>query len=490
MTTAMKLWINNQWTAAATDATIMVIDPATEQPVGQVPAATGADVDRAVGAASTAFREWRRVPAAERAELLHEVARRMRAEVEPLALALTHETGRLLERNRRYVRWSADVYDYYAELARNTRGRVIPSVESSQLALVLKEPYGVVACIVPWNYPMLLLAWKVAPALAAGNTVVIKPASQTPLATLQLARCFEHLPPGVVNIITGRGAEVGDALVTHPDTAVIAFTGSTEVGQHIARLASTQLKRLHLELGGKDPCIVAADADVAVAAQGVAWGAFVNAGQVCTSIERVYVERPVYDEFCACLSEISARLRVGSPFDPDTEITPLIGRRERAAIMEQIAQATAEGARLTAGGTIPAHLGQGFFLAPTVLVDVPYGAAIMRAETFGPVAPVAPVESFDEALALANDSQYGLGASLFTHDPRKVKQFYEEIKAGTIWINDPLTDNLAGPFGGMKQSGNGRELGQEGLESFLETKHVHWDFEMRRKPWWYPYGSE
>jgi betaine-aldehyde dehydrogenase len=486
----MQLWINNEWTAASADATIGVIDPATEQEVGRVPAATSADVDRAVQAARTAFATWRRTPAAERAELLHEVARRMRAEVEPLAVTLTHETGRLLDRNRRYVRWSADVYDYYAEIARNTRGRVIPSVEPSQLALVLKEPYGVVACIVPWNYPMLLLAWKVAPALAAGNTVVIKPASQTPLATLQLARCFEHLPPGVVNIITGRGAEVGDALVTHPDTAVIAFTGSTEVGQHIAALAAERFKKLHLELGGKDPCIIAADADLEMAAQGVAWGAFVNAGQVCTSIERVYVERPAYAEFCACLTELSARLRVGSPFDPATQITPLIGARERAAVLEQIAQAQADGARLTAGGFIPEQMERGFFLAPAVLVDVPHHSAIMRVETFGPVAPVAPVESFDEAIALANDSPYGLGASLFTHDPARVKRFYEEVKAGTIWINDPLTDNLAGPFGGMKQSGVGRELGEEGLEEFLETKHVHWDFEMQRKPWWYPYGGE
>ena len=337
---------------------------------------------------------------------------------------------------------------------------------------------------------MLLLAWKVAPALAAGNTVVIKPASQTPLATLQLARCFEHLPPGVVNIITGRGAEVGDALVTHPDTAVIAFTGSTEVGQRIATLAAERFKRLHLELGGKDPCIIAADADLRVAAQGVAWGAFVNAGQVCTSIERIYVERPVYTEFCACLAEISAGLRVGSPFDPQTQITPMIGGRERAAVLAQIAQARADGARVVAGGYVPEQLERGFFLAPTVLVDVPHHSAIMRAETFGPVAPVAPVESFEQALTLANDSPYGLGASLFTHDPARVKRFYEEIKAGTIWINDPLTDNLAGPFGGMKQSGGGRELGQEGLESFLETKHVHWDFEMQRKPWWYPYGGE
>jgi betaine-aldehyde dehydrogenase len=484
-----QLWINNQWTDATTDDTIAVIDPATEEEVEHVPAATPADVDRAMQAAQAAFADWRRVSAAERAELLREIARRMRADVESLAVTLTHETGRLLVRNRRYVGWAADVFDYYAELARNARGRVIPSVEPSQLALVLKEPYGVVACIVPWNYPMLLLAWKLAPALAAGNTVVIKPASQTPLATLDLARCFAHLPPGVVNIVTGRGSTVGDALVTHPATAVIAFTGSTEVGQHIAGLAAERMTKLHLELGGKDPCIVAADADIKTAAMGVAWGAFVNAGQVCTSIERVYVERPVYHDFCDCLAELTARLRVGSPFDPNTQITPLIGARERDSILAQIEQAVAEGGRIAAGGRRPPQLERGFFLEPTVLVDVPTNALIMREETFGPVAPVAPVDSFEEALVLANDSNYGLGANLFTHDPKKAKRFYEEVKAGTIWINDPLIDNIAGPFGGMKQSGIGRELGEEGLEEFFETKHVHWDFEMRRKPWWYPYGK-
>ncbi|HEX6289451.1 MAG TPA: aldehyde dehydrogenase family protein [Herpetosiphonaceae bacterium] len=484
-----KLWIDNQWTDAASDETIAVIDPATEAEVGRVPAATPADVDRAMRAAQAAFAGWRHVSAAERAELLHEVARRMRQDVEALAVTLTHETGRLLDRNRRYVGWSADVFDYYAEMGRNSRGRVIPSVEPSQLALVLKEPYGVVACIVPWNYPMLLLTWKIAPALAAGNSVVIKPASQTPLATLALARCFEHLPPGVVNIVTGRGSTVGDALVTHPATSVVAFTGSTEVGQRIAGLAAERMTKLHLELGGKDPCIVAADADIRTAAMGVAWGAFVNAGQVCTSIERVYVERPVYRDFCDCLAELTARLRVGSPFDPDTQITPLIGGRERDAILAQIEQAAAQGARIVAGGRRPPQLERGYFLEPTVLVDVPHAALIMREETFGPVAPVAPVESFDEALALANDSRYGLGASLFTHDPTKAKRFYEEVKAGTIWINDPLIDNIAGPFGGMKQSGIGRELGEEGLEEFLETKHIHWDFEMQPKPWWYPYGE-
>ncbi|HEY0603107.1 MAG TPA: aldehyde dehydrogenase family protein [Herpetosiphonaceae bacterium] len=485
-----QLWINNQWSTAVDDATFGVIDPATEEEVGRVPAAGRDDVDRAMQAAQTAFHDWRRVPAAERAELLHEIARRMREHVEALAVTLTLETGRHIDRNRRYVLWSADVFDYYAELGRSSRGRVIPSVEPSQLALVLKEPYGVVVCIVPWNYPMLLLAWKVAPALAAGNTVVIKPASQTPLATLDLAHCFGHLPPGVVNIITGSGATVGNALVTHPATSVIAFTGSTEVGQRIAGLAAERMTKVHLELGGKDPCIIAADADIKTAAMGVAWGAFVNAGQVCTSIERIYVERPVYRDFCDCLAELTAGLRVGSPFDPKTQITPVIGSRERATILAQIEQAQAEGAQLLTGGRRPPQLELGFFLEPTVLVDVPYTATIMREETFGPVAPVAPVDDFEQALALANDSRYGLGASLFTHDPRKAKRFYEEIKAGTIWINDPLTDNIAGPFGGMKQSGIGRELGEEGLDEFLETKHVHWDFEMHPKPWWYPYGKK
>ena len=284
-----EIWINGALRAGASGQTIPVQDPATEEIIDHVPAGNAEDVRAAVDAASAAFREWRRMAAGERAEMLHEVAAKLTAKTEELATLLTREGGKPLVENRDEMSWSAACFRYYAELGRNTRGRVIPSIEPSQLALVLKEPYGVVGTIVPWNYPILLMAWKVAPALAAGNTVVIKPSEMTPLSTLALAEVFDHLPPGVVNIVTGYGKDAGEPLVLDPRVRVIAFTGSLETGRHIARIAADQIKKLHLELGGKDAFIVAEDADLDIAVPGVAWAALLNAGQVCTSTERVYV---------------------------------------------------------------------------------------------------------------------------------------------------------------------------------------------------------
>jgi acyl-CoA reductase-like NAD-dependent aldehyde dehydrogenase len=343
-----------------------------------------------------------------------------------------------------------------------------------------------VAAIVPWNYPLLLLAWKLAPALAAGNTVVVKPASYTPWTTLGFDKIFDHLPPGVLNLVTGSGGSVGDYLVTHPDVSMVAFTGSTEVGQHIMRQAAEDIKHLHLELGGKDPLIVCADADLHAAARASVWGGFLNAGQVCTSVERVYVERPVYQPFLEQVVELNRKLVVGPGIDPESEVTPMIRPSERKAVDEQVQAAVKAGASLLTGGRIPPDKPKGFYYEPTVLTDVTEDMAVMREETFGPVLPVVPVDDFDQALKRSNQSRYGLGATLFTNDPRKVRQYMDEIEAGNVWVNDPLIDNVAGPFGGFKRSGLGRELGHEGLEDFQETKHIHWEVEARAKPWWYP----
>ncbi|HEX9427849.1 MAG TPA: aldehyde dehydrogenase family protein [Candidatus Polarisedimenticolia bacterium] len=482
-----KLWIDGEFVEAAGGATMTVVDPATEEVVDTVPKGGPVDVDRAVAAAKKAFPAWKKVSAWARAELLVEVGRRLRQQKEDFALTLTRETGRTLRKNRGYADWSAACFDYYAGLIRERRGRVIPSAEAGQLNLVLKEPLGVVGCIVPFNYPLMLLVWKVAPALAAGNTVVIKPASQTPLMTLDLHRVFDHLPKGVVNIITGSGAEVGDALVRHPDVPCIAFTGSTAVGQHIYRLAADRMKKLHLELGGSDAAIVCADSDLESVSRAVAWTAFLNAGQVCTSAERIYVEQPVAAEFLERFAALTKKLVVGPGMDDKTEITPLIGRKERDGIESRVALAQKEGAKVVAGGRRPAHLPKGFYYEPTVLTNVRHGMQLLREEIFGPVAPVVTFKTFDEALALANDSPYGLGATLFSNDPRRVRRYFEEIQVGNVWVNDPLVDNPAGPFGGMKMSGLGRELGEEGLEEFLQTKHVHWDIDATPKSWWYPW---
>ncbi|HEU4326048.1 MAG TPA: aldehyde dehydrogenase family protein [Roseiflexaceae bacterium] len=482
--------INGERIGSATGETFEVCDPATEEIVGHAPLANEEDARRAIAAAGEAFKSWRKTTAHDKAALLHEVARQIRERTEELATLMTREGGKPLLENRDELSWSAACFDYYAELQRNTRGRVIPSVESSQLAMVLKEPYGVVAAIVPWNYPVLLMSWKVAPALAAGNTVVIKPSEMTPLTTLLFAELFAHLPPGVVNIVSGYGATVGRELVVSAGTQMVAFTGSFATGREIARLAAERVKRTHLELGGKDAFIVAEDADLEVAVPGVAWAALLNAGQVCTSTERVYVHESIAGRFTDRLVDYVRTLRLGHGLEPSTDIGPLIGDRYRHKVELQVDEARQRGARILTGGRRPPGFARGFFYEPTVLTGVDHSFAIMRDETFGPTIPVMTYRSFDEAIALANDSDYGLGANLFTSDPRKVKQYYEEVKAGTCWVNDPLTDNDAGPFGGMKFSGGSRELGEEGLEAFLETKHVHWDFNQERKPWWYPYGQE
>jgi betaine-aldehyde dehydrogenase len=484
---SQKMWIQGEWVDGSSDQAIEVLNPYTEQVIDTVPAGSAADVERAVQAAQGAYEEWRWIPAVERADFLHEVARWMRDNEEALARQMTLEGGKPLVENLDEVGWTAACFDYYAEIGRHSRGRVIPSIESSQLSLVLKEPYGVVGCIVPWNYPLLLMGWKVAPALAAGNTVILKPSSVTPLSALMLARAFDHLPPGTVNILTGSGEMVGDTLVSHPQVPVIAFTGSTAVGQRIASLAAPMMKKLHLELGGKDSFLVAEDADLDVAVPGVAWAALLNNGQVCTSTERIYVHDSLYTEFTSLLTEYVQGLVQGDPLAPETDLGPMARDRYRAKVERQVANAVARGARVLTGGQRPPDQLTGYFYEPTVLVAVDREMDVMCEETFGPVLPISSFQTFDQAIALANDSVYGLGANLYTRNPDYVKRFYEEVRAGTLWINDPLTDNDAGPFGGFGMSGVGRELGEEGLDEFRETKHVHWDFSMEPKMWWYPY---
>ncbi len=485
-----QMWINGAYSAGSSDKVIEVRNPATEEIIDTAPAANAADVERAVTAAQAAFPAWKKLPAGQKAEMLHEVAAKLIERAEEFARLLTIEGGKPLVENKDEMGWSAACFRYYAEIGRNSRGRVIPSIEETQLALVLKEPYGVVAAIVPWNYPILLMAWKVAPALAAGNTVVLKPSEMTPLSTMLFAELFEHFPPGVINIVSGYGKECGEPLVLDPRVRVVAFTGSLATGQRIAQLVAPQMKKLHLELGGKDAFIVAEDADLDVAVPGVAWAALLNAGQVCTSTERVYVHESLAPKFIERITDFAKKLRLGPGIEPDTDMGPMIGAQYRAKIETQVEAAKAQGAKILTGGRRPPHLERGYFYEPTVMTNVDHSMAIMSEETFGPAIPIMTYRTFDEAIALANDSKYGLGANLYTYDPVKAKRFFEEVEAGTLWINDPLTDNDAGPFGGFKMSGMGRELGEEGLDEFRETKHVHWDFEGGTKPWWYPYGKK
>ncbi|HEY9528144.1 MAG TPA: aldehyde dehydrogenase family protein, partial [Anaerolineales bacterium] len=432
----MKLmYINGAFTNGNAKEVIEVTDPATEEVLDTVPRGTAGDVDAAVHSAREAFTQWRKLGANERTKLLHEVATRVQRHKGELVRLLTLEEGKPISENEEELEWVANTFDYYAELGRHDRGRVIPPGEASQFNFILKEPYGVVGCIVPWNYPLLLMAWKVAPALAAGNTVIIKPSEMTPLTALYMAEnCFDGLPPGVVNVVTGYGAETGEPLVKHPDVPVIAFTGSLATGQRIASHAAPMMKKLHLELGGKDATVIAEDADPELAAKAVAYAALINAGQVCTSTERVYIPRQKAGQFIDAIVEHVKSLRLGSGLEPATDIGPMIGDSYRAKIESHVEDARTRGAQILTGGRRPRDLVKGWFYEPTVLTGVDHSMLIMREETFGPAVPLMEYTSFEEAIDLVNDSPYGLGAVLLSEDPRKIKTFFEDVKAGTIWI--------------------------------------------------------
>ena len=468
---------------------LVVENPATEEEVATLGVASPQQVAGAVAAAEAAQRGWERTPAAERGEVLHEVATRLRDRTDELAALMTREGGKPLIENNDEIGWTAAAFDYYAEIGRDSAGRVIPPVEASQLALVVKEPVGPVACIVPWNYPLLLLAWKLAPALAAGNATVCKPSELTPLSTLALAGCFEHLPPGVLNLVAGAG-DVGAAIVADERIACVAFTGSVETGKRIASVCADRVARINLEMGGKDPFIVCSDVAerIDVAARGGVWAAFLNAGQVCTSAERFYVMDDVYDEYVSAFTDIAGGLVVGDPMDSATDVGPMVSALQRQKVADQLDAAVGAGAEILVGGG-DAGQERGHFFAPAVVTGAPAETDLLREETFGPVAPIVRVRSLDEAIELANSTRFGLGANIYTRDLSNVVRCMREIKAGTVWFNDPLTDNDAGPFGGFKQSGLGRELGREGLEAFQETKHVHIETEVAPKEWWYPYSE-
>ncbi|HEY2944428.1 MAG TPA: aldehyde dehydrogenase family protein [Vicinamibacteria bacterium] len=485
-----QMWIGGQWMGAADGRAFDVVNPATEEVIDAAPRGGAADVEKAVAAARRAFPEWRRTPGIEKAEKLHAAARKIRDDKEGLAVLLTREGGKPLPENRDEIEWIAACLDYYAEIGRDAVGRVISPVARNQFNFVIKEPYGVCGLIVPWNYPLLLLMWKLAPALAAGNTVVAKPSEHTPLSTLRLAKALEDLPEGVVNFVTGYGPEAGMPLVAHRDVELVAFTGSQATGRKVAVTCAEQLKKCHLELGGNDPLIVDEGVDLDVAAKGAAWACYLNMGQVCTSAERFYVVGRAFDEFVDRFVAFTRTLRIGDPLGPDVDLGPMVSADQRAKVEKKIADSVSAGARLVVGGRRPDRFAKGFFYEPTVLVDVAPSMALMREETFGPVAPIVRCRDIDEAIALADRSEYGLGASIYTNSLEHAMKAMEQVHAGTFWINDPLTDNDAGPFGGMRRSGIGRELGSEGIDDFRDSKHVHLDYVIGAKPYWYPYRFE
>jgi len=482
-----RLLINGEQVAGQA-APLEVENPYTEETIASVGTPSDEQLDAAVAAARDASRDWAQTPAVERGELLHEVASRLRARTDELGEVMTLEGGKPLVENSDEVGWAAACFDYYAEIGRDSGGRVIPSIEATQLSLVLKEPLGVVGCIVPWNYPLLLLAWKVAPALAAGNAVVCKPSELTPLSTLMLASGLGHLPDGLVNLLAG-GPGIGAAIVSDARVDGIAFTGSVATGKRVAQACAERMARVNLEMGGKDPFIVCSDVAgrIDVAAKGGAWAAFLNSGQVCTSAERFYVMEDVYDDYRDAFVDYTKSLVIGNPMRSDTDIGPMVSANQRRKVADQVEAAVGAGAEVVTGADSGGQ-DRGHFFAPAVMTGAPADTELLREETFGPVAPLVPVKSLDEAIELANSTPYGLGANVYTQDFKTILRCMREIKAGTVWFNDPLTDNDAGPFGGFKHSGLGRELGREGLEAFQETKHVHIESEVAPKEWWYPYS--
>nr|WP_300151423.1 aldehyde dehydrogenase family protein [Propionicimonas sp.] len=480
-----RLWIDGRAVAGADRDTVPVVNPGTEEVVGEMCRGTAADANAAVDSAAEALRLWRRTSVSERAAAVRAVGGEIRKHTDELAEMLTLEGGKPLRDSRGELDVAARTFEFYASLVEQETGRVVPSGSSGQVNLVVPEPYGVTACIVPWNFPIQLLSWKAAPALASGNTIVALPSPFTPFATVRLAElAAAHLPPGVFNVVTGLGPEAGEALVQHPSVRHVAFTGSVETGRHIAVTAAGLLKKVTLELGGKDPLIVGPDMDLTVAAQATAFAGLLNAGQCCTSTERVYVDQARFEEFTEVLADLVSGLRIGPGTDPTVDLGPMISRSAVDRVADQVAAARAGGARIVTGGRRPESPSRGFFYEPTVVVGAAPGSTLMTEEVFGPVLPLDTYRDFEEAIAKANDSEFGLGASLMSNDPALAKRFMEGVEAGTVYINDPLTPNCSAPFGGTKNSGLGRELGLEGLNEFRQSKHVHWDVGGDVKSYW------
>jgi succinate-semialdehyde dehydrogenase / glutarate-semialdehyde dehydrogenase len=457
-------------------APIDVVNPATEETIGSVPAASGDDVELAVAAAKRAFSEWSRTDVEQRATILATAAELIAAQAKDLAATLTAEQGKPLAEAMGEVNHLAHGVRFYAEAATKVRGahQELPSSLGSSYGMVIRRPIGVCAAVTPYNFPLTLLGTKVAPALASGNTVVAKPAATTPLSTLRVTRLFAEagVPDGVLNVVTGRGSEIGDALVSHPDVRRVAFTGSTAVGRHIAGLAGPHLKRLSLELGGSDPVIVCPDADVEAAVKAVIIGRYWNAGQACLGCKRVFVHDDVHDAFVAQLVDRVKRYEPGDGTvkaeKPRLRMGPIHTRAGRDELLAQIEDS---GGELLTGGGTGGHE-RGWFLEPAVIAEPRQDARVLREEVFGPVLPVMRYTDFDDVIRRANDTPYGLGSSIWTHDARLIHRAAQEIDAGMTWVNQIHYGYDELPFGGVKASGYGREHGIEALDSYVELKSV------------------
>ncbi|WDU64073.1 aldehyde dehydrogenase family protein [Pseudomonas poae] len=468
-----------------------VLDPATLQRVGQVGLCDKDDVQAAIDAATSTQKQWRMVDAKSRAARLHQLANAIEQNVDcnrEVARLMTLEMGKPFPEAIGELANCASIFRYYAEMARDDAGKVAGATQVGSFQHVRYEPYGVSVHIMPFNFPILLMCWTVAASLAAGNACIVKPAEVTTLCTLKFMEHFTSLLPGLVACVPGDSV-TAQLLVRSGGTHVVAFTGSVAAGKAVAVACAEQMKSCVIEAGGSDPLIISRHAPLDVAAAGAVTAAFHLSGQVCTSAERFYVVDEIHDEFVAKFAELTRALRIGHGLE-HTEIGPMVSEAARNKVMRLVDDALAKGAVLVCGGQIPPQHTVGWFYEPTILTNVTHDMAILQEECFGPVAAICRVSDFDEAVRLANDSPFGLGASLFTTDLSEAMEAADRLEAGMVWVNNPLIDNDALPFSGWKMSGLGRELGRQGLEAFRRSKMVIIDHQPKIQDWWFPYTED
>jgi betaine-aldehyde dehydrogenase len=467
-------YVNGEWLPSVSGETFPVYDPSTEEVIARVASANAADVDAAVKAARAAFDSgpWPKTTAQDRGRVLFKLADKVRRNSAHLAELESRNSGKPIVEAEFDVADVATCFEYYGGLATKVLGHVNP-VPANALSFTLREPVGVAAQIIPWNYPLLMAAWKIAPALAAGCTCILKPAEQTPLTALEFANWFEEvgLPPGVVNIINGFGETTGAALVAHPGVDKVAFTGSAAVGKLIVKSAADTLKRVTLELGGKSPNIFFTDADWEAAVDGALFGVFINQGEVCSAGSRILVEKKIYTKFVEAMTEKAKRIKLGPPLERETKMGPLVSKEQYDRVSSYLDLGKKE-AKVAIGGARPKQFGKGYYVEPTIFYDVDNSARIAREEIFGPVASVIPFDAEADAIRIANDTPYGLAAAVWTRDIYKAFRIVKSLRAGIVWVNHMQPTYVEAPWGGYKQSGFGRELGPWGLEEYLETKQV------------------
>jgi len=468
-------YINGEWVESATGKFFPVLDPSTEEIIAEVPDSNEDDVNRAVEAAKAAFESgpWPQTTAQERGRILFRLAERVRKESAALADLESRNSGKPIVEAEYDIADTATCFEYYGGLATKVLGHVNP-VPDNALSFTLREPVGVAAQIIPWNYPLLMAAWKLAPAIAAGCACILKPAEQTPLTALEFGHFLEEagVPAGVVNILTGFGETVGAPLVRHPGVNKVAFTGSATVGKIIVKAAADTVKRVTLELGGKSPNIFFADADFEASIDGALFGVFINQGEVCSAGSRILVEKPIYKKFVDAMAAKAKTIRLGAPLERETKMGPLVSREQYDRVRSYQDLGKTE-AKIAAGGGRPAAFTKGYYVEPTVFYDVDNSARIAQEEIFGPVASVIPFSDEAEAIRIANATPYGLAAAVWSRDIFRALRVVKALRAGIVWVNHMQPTYVEAPWGGYKQSGFGRELGPWGIEEYLETKQVH-----------------